>query len=50
MDIEGKVELGDLNNQSVKEVWESKARRNLYQTNQEGGKAKLPICKNCTTV
>lgn len=50
MDNEGRVNLGDLNKQTVREVWESKARRHLFDMNKQGRRGELRLCKDCTTV
>jgi len=47
LDHEGKVELGDLNSQSVSEVWNGKALADVRRAHEEGAYGGLPLCGNC---
>lgn len=49
-DVDGEVILGDLNNQSVKKVWEGNAFMYYYNMNLEGKRDILSFCNQCTGV
>lgn len=48
MDVEGRVVFGDLNKQTIEEVWNSELAKHyrLLHSNHEWWK--LPLCKDCT--
>jgi radical SAM protein with 4Fe4S-binding SPASM domain len=47
IDYDGKFRLGDLNFQSIAEVWESKQYQKIRQLHMEGKGARLETCSNC---
>jgi len=47
MDGVGKYPVGDLNNQSIKDVWNSKLFNNFREMHLHYKKRKHPLCKNC---
>jgi MoaA/NifB/PqqE/SkfB family radical SAM enzyme len=48
-DLEGEVAFGDLNTQTIKEVWESEALENYRFLNDAGRRSELKLCASCTT-
>jgi radical SAM protein with 4Fe4S-binding SPASM domain len=48
-DLEGEVTFGDLNTQTIKEIWESDALENYRFLNDAGRRSELKLCASCTT-
>ena len=48
LDYDGEVILGDLNNRSLKEIWEGKPYRELRALHAKGQQEKIAMCRNCT--
>ena len=44
----GKVVFGDLNNNTIEEVWQSDKHREYQALHNEGRVAQLPLCCSCT--
>ena len=44
----GKVSFGNLNNQTLEEIWESPARQEYVEKHKTGEGNKLPMCESCT--
>jgi len=49
-DVEGDCQMGDLDIQTVKEVWEGKKFSHYRKRNSDGQRKELPLCSNCTTI
>jgi radical SAM protein with 4Fe4S-binding SPASM domain len=47
-DYDYKCVLGDLNEQSVEDVWNGEAMRAFRRMHVEGGRAKSPLCSGCS--
>lgn len=47
MDPFGDKVFGDLNTQTVQEVWESEERQRYIRVSQEGNRHELPVCTKC---
>ena len=47
VDIDGKIPLGDLNKQTLKEIFDSKIYKQTYES-QMNRVCKLDLCKNCS--
>ncbi|GAB6041440.1 radical SAM/SPASM domain-containing protein [Endothiovibrio diazotrophicus] len=46
-DYEGKLVLGDINRQSLSEIWQGEALARLRQLHLEGRFDEIPLCANC---
>lgn len=49
-DGEGQVVFGDLNKQTIKEVFESERAQEYRRAHVEGRRGELPLCDNCTAI
>lgn len=49
-DSEGEVVLGDLNKQSLMEIWTSPEYQSIQRVHNQGNRGTLPLCNNCTTI
>ena len=47
-DLNGKIIIGDLNNQSIKQIFFGKKRMNMIKTMFFRGRKKIPYCSNCS--
>ncbi len=47
IDYDAKIRLGDLNNQTLKQVWESEQFQKIRRLQMDGGCADMPMCRNC---
>jgi radical SAM protein with 4Fe4S-binding SPASM domain len=50
LDYDGKVRLGDLNVQSIKEVWNTERYKKIRSLQLEGSGRQIEICKNCNSL
>lgn len=48
-DLDGEVSFGDLNTQTIKEIWESPEMEHYRFLNDAGRRSELTLCQNCTT-
>ena len=48
-DLDGEVNFGNLNTQTIKEVWESEAMEHYRSLNDSGKRSELKMCQSCTT-
>jgi len=46
-DARGDMILGNINNNSLEEIWNSKEYRNLRMMHNSQNKKRVPLCKNC---
>lgn len=46
-DWDGRAPQGNLNTQTIKEIWTSKKRQGLRRVHLSGTAAKIPLCANC---
>lgn len=46
-DYECKVEIGDVNNQPVMEVWRSQILKDIRELHMNGGFNEIPVCRDC---
>lgn len=49
-DGEGKVILGDLNSQTIREVFNGSKALGIREAHNEGRRSTLPLCNNCTAI
>lgn len=49
-DAEGKIVLGNLNNQTIGEVWEGGTATRYREHHAKGDRKGLALCENCTTI
>jgi radical SAM protein with 4Fe4S-binding SPASM domain len=47
VDAAGKLVVGNVNNNSLKEVWNSPKYERIRKLHLNGGKGKIPLCANC---
>ena len=47
MDLDGKWLVGNLRDQSIREVWQSEALRHIRELHKEGGFDQISLCKFC---
>ena len=46
-DINGRIIIGDINNDTIKQVWMGKKRRMMINTMKRYGRKNMPNCKEC---
>lgn len=49
-DYDGSIELGDLNNQTIMEIWNSDKLRKIKELHLRGEGDKIELCKNCESL
>ena len=49
-DGEGHVTFGNVQDKTVKELWEHPERQRIKKLHEEGRRAEVPICKACTSI
>ncbi len=50
IDYDGKIRFGDLNNQTLTQVWESEPYRHIRRLHLDGGGADIPMCRDCKEI
>ena len=44
----GEIDLGDVNKQSLYEIWNGERRQKILQLNKQGRMYEIEFCRNCT--
>ena len=50
VDFDGKLIIGDLQNKSLKEIWEGNQLQQFRKYHLERTPEKMPLCENCSTI